>query len=183
MLAARVDNSLGQLVNQLAHASGVDISGAPAVVEQEPARPTHFLGVKLDAAPQPLNLPKMKEKVQSAASLLMSLADEAFKDFLVMEPSVLKETYGDLIIRAVAVKAGMDVTPTHPEKVNVAFIREVAAQVKVKTEQLNQVKDADEASAVAAQVANPEAGTTVVDETVVNTTENETNPNPDANKV
>lgn len=143
-LALRCNNQLGILIGQLSHAAGITL-GASTTAAGEEKKPTHILGIALGIPPAPVKqeaiTPSQEEKTQ-----LQDLTDQAFADFQTLEAGVLKETYGDLIIRAVAVKADMEVTPTYPEKVNVAFIRDVIAAVKVKAEQIKQVEDADNAS-------------------------------------
>lgn len=145
-LALKCGHTLGNLIAQLSHASGAIVGGKEIIDPAKQPKPTHFLGIPLGTPPAQTRLevimPSDLERTQ-----LQDLTEQAFIEFQTMEPGVLKETYGDLIIRSVAVKAGMpDVTPTNPEKIGVAFIRDAIAAVKVKAEQINQDAEAQAAA-------------------------------------
>lgn len=150
-LAIRCDHQLNILINQLAHAGGVLI-GSPSdpAAKVEEKKPTHFLGIPITGAPSPLKPEAMAPSEEEKAQLQESV-DQAFIDFQTLDANVLKKTYDELTIRALAVKVGMDVTPTNPEKVNAAFIREVITAVKSEAEKQKQAAEADEAAKVASQ--------------------------------
>ena len=143
MLNLQCQHTIGQLIAKLSHAAGLNVGGQP-FPEKKPL--THIFGVELKAPSVKKVTKEVVTPSETEVSELQQFTDSAWKEFLTLPASELKERYGDLVIRAVAVKAGMDVTPTSPEKVNVAFINEVKKAVTFKDETQKAIDEADQAA-------------------------------------
>lgn len=131
-LVIHSNSVLKRLCNGYAHAAGLPIDIDDEISEvKEPHVPlTHIAGIPV----------LQKEVIKPEAAIpsneeeddLKEFVDMAFDDFAAgHEPDSLKASYEDIIIRGVAIKAGMtDITPTNPADITVEFIESVQQFIK-----------------------------------------------------
>lgn len=131
---------LKRLMNGYAHAVGISIEEAPALKEEKVTL-THICGIPVTAKEQVKTseaIPSNDEEAQ-----LNEIVSMAFDEFTDMDAPTIIETYNELIIRGVAVKAGIEVTATTPA-IDVAFIE----QIKEAIVKINEAKAPNEPEVV-----------------------------------
>lgn len=123
---------LRRLRNGFAHAAGLPIDIDEIEEVKAPHVPlTHIAGVPIqqrEVIKPETSIPSSKEEDE-----LNEFVELAYEDFGNDEdPESLLASYNELIIRGVAVKAGMEVTPTDPAEVDVEFVTKVQLFIKEK---------------------------------------------------
>jgi hypothetical protein len=151
----RVNTTLTRLIDGLKHASSL-----PAEVANDTPgsqRLTHVLGKPIKLR-EPIRrarketIPTTKEL--SDFELLVNQADVELETSTAAE---LKDKYGDLTLRGLALKLGMEVTPTEPAKINAEFIKQMKQVQKDAADKAAAVHDADEAAARVAATSAEDA--------------------------
>ena len=144
----KVSHVLTTLHNNIVFTVGTGNDATSSKSKFEPL--THIAGreiskklEKIDTVADLRRIPPTDEKKKEMDGIM----EEAWKDFQKLTAGELKEKYGDLIVRGIAVKAGMDVTPTSPAKINIAFVNSVKASVAAEQELMDAVTAADNAAA------------------------------------
>ena len=130
-LVIRTDNVLDTMANSLLGFIGESIESTSTAFTPTPI--TNVLGQDVsrgekveEKAIEPSNADKASLKEQ---------ANTAYETFLERDSFTLLESLDDIVIRAVAKKAGMkDVTSTVPEKVTIEFIDEIKSAIVSKSE-------------------------------------------------
>lgn len=126
---------------------GVAKKAGMLVTENDPARITLQFVEKIvaevkaklgsdaaqSAAAEPNQDNALKE-LRSEADLFVEQVDALYEIFPTLTPAELFDSYGDLLIRGVAKKAGMDVTEDRPAELNSNFIGAVKKAIKRKAE-------------------------------------------------
>lgn len=142
-LQLRSDNVFERLINGIKHALGISLDEGEATVRG--GRLTKILGrsIKKKSSEKISNATKPSQEEVTDMDLL---THQAYEDFLVLEPKELLEKHGEMPIRGVGVMMGMEVTPTLPEKVDVAFIKKIKAEIIKHNEQVMQTDEADAAA-------------------------------------
>lgn len=120
-LVIRADHTLETLSNGLLHIIGESPTNQSSTFTPTPI--THVLGD--DVTQQEKVDLKAITPTNADKEALKKQATEAYDTFLDRDSNVILESVDDLIIRAVAKKAGMDVTSTNPEKITVEFIESI----------------------------------------------------------
>ena len=123
---------LRRLINGYAHAAGIQQEEELPEAKQPRIELTHVGGIPVSSPKQVSTseaMPTMTESEQ-----LQEFVDMAYEDFITEPAESLIAAYNEMIIRGVAVKAGMQVTPTVPAVIDVDFINTIKAAVEKKTE-------------------------------------------------
>jgi hypothetical protein len=160
MLKAQADNALGRLINGLKVAAGA-LKGDTTAEQGQPL--THIAGVPIGGA----KAIKKKDFLPTVGSItdLELLAKKVIADIrLGGIPAVIIEKHGDKAVRAAAAMVGLDVTATHPERVEPWFIADIYNKMADDDERDRQVREADEAAATAALEENKEPEAIIIDD-------------------
>ena len=128
-----VRTSLEKLLGRLLYTvGGADESQSE---QREPPRPlTHILGRPV-AMPTVVNPDRAAQPSADDMNALGTLTATATQELPGMLPSDAKTRFGDLVLRAVGAKLGLPVTPTEPEKIDAAFVRQLQDALKAKASQ------------------------------------------------
>ncbi|TXI85980.1 MAG: hypothetical protein E6Q36_10115 [Chryseobacterium sp.] len=127
-LVIRTDHVLETLANGIAHTIGEN-----PYVESTTFKPTpitHMLGEDVtiwkDVEIKSI-VPNKSDK-----DSLKKEANEAYETFIERDNKVILESVDDIVIRAVAKKAGLDVTSTLPEIITIDFIDDIKQAIIAK---------------------------------------------------
>jgi len=141
-IKALVNNRYNQMITALTVAAGVSDNSSTTITKTPlkkiagrnlEAKPNNNVAA---AAPAPKEVAKVTDQV-----------NEAFDLFPSMQPADILTTFSDLVIRGVAVKAGMAVTPTEPAALNTPFVATIVTAVTDKIAAIEADKKAKEAAA------------------------------------
>lgn len=127
-LLIRCNSVLLTLENGLRHTIGgaTNVGGGDFV----PTPITEMMGIKANK-PKPIVKADLEPK-NADVQALRDEADKAYRNFLERDNDSILANMEDIVIRAVAKKAGMDVTSTVPEKIDEAFIISIKAAIETK---------------------------------------------------
>jgi hypothetical protein len=127
-IANKVNATLLQLDNFLSHLIGVPL---------QKIEPTKKFGpIKMEPRPA---LPE--NEIKSAAAMeadqLRHEVDEIFPDFPHRDPAELLDSLTEMQVRAVAKRAGIKVTEEDPERITLAFVKEIQQKILADREHKN----------------------------------------------
>jgi hypothetical protein len=145
-LRNRIALDLNRHINFLLAQSGQDFEtqaqATASQIKEEPKPLTHMFGQPIIIDPQPRQLStdytkvmrEVPEAKEVAAAELQEIVDRLYPQFRDIETPALLDTYSEMDIRAVAMKAGMNVTETKPKKVDARFVDRIKDAIKQKAE-------------------------------------------------
>lgn len=152
----RVDTTLTRLCDGLKHAAAVPM---PELKNEASAKQklTHVFGRPI-APREPIKKAR-KETIPTTKELsdFELLVSQAERELETSTPADLKDKYGDLTLRGLAIKLGMDVTPTEPAKINAEFIKQMKQVQKDAADKVAAVNGADDAAAKVAATSAEDA--------------------------
>lgn len=135
-LAAQITMQLDKTINMLKLKAGIDVGGA--VVEGEFPTISKLRGQDFEvgqkpAAKAPVDMKAIKEIAdQNDSEELINKVNILEPLFLEIESDKLLDEHEDLVLRGVAKRAGLPVTETTPEKIDVAYINTIKEAIKEK---------------------------------------------------
>ena len=138
----RAEFVLERLQNGFAHVVGTGF--AIAETHSTEAGPLKtFMGQRLPEVPVPASV---QEPTLSELDVVRAEVDKAYTAFPALEAGEIREHYADLVIRAVAKRAGMNVTPTEPAKLTNAYLDSIKEAIAGKAEHDAKVAEAEAVS-------------------------------------
>ncbi len=146
-LSVRTDNVLKTMVANLQHAVSASSSGdAPSNWSGGNKKLTHVAGKKIKRAADNAGGEKPAVKIpdEPTKNEFEARVDKAYEDFPVVDTKLSLEHFGEDIIRGVAVKAGLEVTPTEPKTITQKFINEIKDQIQFLKEQAGAASAAEQ---------------------------------------
>jgi hypothetical protein len=157
-LSMRSTSVLNRLVAGLSHAAGIGPDESEAKSNTNSGEKlTHVMGIPVKPHTKPVPAAKAAETTEQENEDFDGYIDDAFDDFLVGEPAELRAEYNDVVIRGVAKKCGMEVTPTKPATIDEAFIIKVKEAAAMKAEAI--AKEEAAKAAETTEKATPPAKT------------------------
>ena len=132
----RATNVLNRLANGFAHAAGISVEiGGVAENNWKGEEPTHIMGIPIPKKDK-INVVEASTPTYDDRKDLEGFVEVAFDEFQTVPAEELREQYNDFVIRAVATKCGLPVTPTEPAEITMDFINEVKAAAIKKAEEI-----------------------------------------------
>lgn len=120
------------------------MASADAQPKRHPLR--SIMGVSIDKIKRPErdpSRPYSRDVSEIEQKELAAKVEDAFLKFVTMEPDHVLDSMDELTIRGVAKKAGLPVTETKPNVINVAFVEKVKAAISANDTALDETPDAD----------------------------------------
>lgn len=117
-----------RLCNGYAHAAGLQMDESLPTQMEEKIMLTHVAGIPIVARPAP-PVPGDAIPLASEEDQLNELVDSAMAEFSDMDTTVILESFNELIIRGVAVKAGLPYTPTEPATIGMFEVNEIKGKL------------------------------------------------------
>jgi len=133
-LKIRADNAFERLANGFAHLSGEKMHFSGDSKKSKASRPelTH-IGGSAYTPKKAISVSKAEPSNQEKEEF-DGYIEQVYEEFKTNEPKSLLAGANDLVIRAVAKKAGIPVTPTSPKTIDLAFIEKIKAAILKKVE-------------------------------------------------
>ena len=130
-LQIRASNALERLINGFAHASGEKMQFAGDKKKANKREPLKTIG-GIDYKPKHTRHVKEAEPSKEEKEELDGYIEQVYEEFKTDTPKSLLAGANDLVIRAVAKKAGIEVSPDQPCNYYLAFIEKVKAAILKK---------------------------------------------------